>query len=243
MFTLVGRLNADGEFSPSRIHGYSEEERTEDKQDVKVVDCFPTAAVFRVTVTTTENGTSTSVHQLDKATGLFQEIPGAVLPAFSKAHSWQQKWMTKRAAKWAPGMVVTRNELENASADNETTCDKPTAEVGNSEPVSASKEHLQDSEKHVPHVKKAQDKPTNKVGNSEPVSKPKVRIPDPGKYAPQAKKTNLNREKDNAAASMPGSIYLSLEEIQPELQRHGLALMFTAGKFRIVNVRELVSGV
>lgn len=243
MFTLVGSLNEAGEFSPSRIHGYSDEERTEDKQDVKIVDCLSTDAVFRVTITTTEGATSATVHQLDRTTGLFQEIPGAVLPVFSKV-ARQQQWMTKRAAKWAPGMVITRSELENTSAGNETTCDKPTDEVGNTKPVSKPKEQPKNSGKPTLQVKKRiHDKPTAKVGNSESDSKPKACIPDPGKYAPRVKKNNLNREKENATTSMTGSIYLSLEDIQPELQRHGLALMFTAGKFRIVSVKELVSGV
>ena len=76
---------------------------------------------------------------------------------------------------------------------------------------------------------KAANKPTKKVGKSEPVSKT-VRIPDPGKRV----------VKPSTAGN---TVYLSLEDLQPELQKHGLALLFASGKFQIVKAGKMVSAV
>lgn len=206
MFTVAGTMNEQGEFTPTFIHGYTEQERDVTKHDRKVVTGNANH-MFRITVTSTSDGENELTVHERQPDGKFKEVPGAVMPTIGTVPR-TKAWILKKMQDWAPGLtLVQKKELKKASEQPFNSC----------------------AEAFDKACDKAANKPTKKVGKSEPVSKA-VRIPDPGKRTIKPSNTG-------------SGVYLALEDLQPELQKHGLALLFASGKFQIVKAGKMVSAV
>lgn len=199
MFTVTGTMNEKGEFIPTFIHGYAEQERDITKHDRKAVTGNANH-MFRITVTVSDGENELTIHER-QPDGKFKEVPGAVMPTIGTVPR-TKAWILKKIQEWAPGLnLVQKKEMKKVSEQPFNSC----AEA----------------------FDKAANKPTKKVGKSEPVSKA-VRIPDPGKRTIKPSNTG-------------SGVYLALEDLQPELQKHGLALLFASGKFQIVKAGKMVA--